>query len=257
MNFNSRKTLQVSISVLKFLSFSVNGIKPGFYQRRIRRNHPPRSVVAAIACYLSRLFSIHSLFDVGGLSGRTYLGPYLSPMYSPLSGSRRTAAVRAFVARHMAFVDPGISFCRSRSAFLYRVVPAGSVHLLLPRLYKAPADPPACTVGEPRHEYRGEKKFPLILQNVHRYFLYAALIFIVILAYDAIAATQFRDGFAIGVGNDCVVAQRDPARRLYLGCHSLRHLVGGRCDTFSTRPVQHGLWRWVSKLNKRHMLSRG
>ena len=27
--------------------------------------------------------------------------------------------------------------------------------------------------------------------------------------------------------------------------------------TPSTRPVQHGLWRWVSKLNKRHMLSRG
>ena len=41
------------------------------------------------------------------------------------------------------------------------------------------ADPPACTVGEPRKTYLGERSFPLIMQNVHRYFLYLALIFIV------------------------------------------------------------------------------
>ena len=39
-----------------------------------------------------------------------------------------------------------------------------------------------------------------------------------------------------------------------LGCHSLRHLVGGRKDTLSNKPVQHALWRWVSKLNGRHMM---
>src|SRR6266513_2973715 len=37
------------------------------------------------------------------------------------------------------------------------------------------ADPPACTVGEPRKTYLGERSFPLIMQNVHRYFLYLAL----------------------------------------------------------------------------------
>ncbi len=37
------------------------------------------------------------------------------------------------------------------------------------------ADPPSCAVGEPRTRYRGEHSFPLILQNVHRYFLYLAL----------------------------------------------------------------------------------
>ena len=44
------------------------------------------------------------------------------------------------------------------------------------------ADPLSCAVGEPRKTYRGEKKFPLILQNVHRYFLYFAIIFVFILA---------------------------------------------------------------------------
>ena len=39
------------------------------------------------------------------------------------------------------------------------------------------ADPPACAVGEPRKTYLGERSFPLIMQNVHRYFLYLALVF--------------------------------------------------------------------------------
>ena len=38
------------------------------------------------------------------------------------------------------------------------------------------ADPPACAVGEPRKRYRGEAAFPLIVQNIHRYFLYVALL---------------------------------------------------------------------------------
>src|SRR5213594_2641375 len=46
------------------------------------------------------------------------------------------------------------------------------------------ADPPSCTVSEPRQTYRGEQSFPLILQNVHRYFLYLAILFIGLLGYD-------------------------------------------------------------------------
>src|SRR6185312_12620927 len=55
------------------------------------------------------------------------------------------------------------------------------------------ADPPSCAVGEPRKSYWGENSFPLIFQNIHRYFLYLALIFIVILSYDVWLATRFRD----------------------------------------------------------------
>jgi hypothetical protein len=40
------------------------------------------------------------------------------------------------------------------------------------------------------------------------------------------------------------------------GCHSWRHLIGGRLDCFScggSVSPRHGLWRWSSWLNGRHM----
>src|SRR5438105_9538035 len=66
------------------------------------------------------------------------------------------------------------------------------------------ADPPACAVGEPRKTYLGENSFPLIIQNIHRYFLYLALVFILILAHDFWKAMWFTDAagskhFGIGV----------------------------------------------------------
>ena len=54
-------------------------------------------------------------------------------------------------------------------------------------------DPPACAVGEPRNQYAGETRL-LLFQNIHRYFLYIALVFIVILGYDAIALVHLADG---------------------------------------------------------------
>ena len=39
-----------------------------------------------------------------------------------------------------------------------------------------------------------------------------------------------------------------------LGCHSLRHLVGGWMDKFSRRPVRKTAYDCVSCLNRRHML---
>ena len=68
------------------------------------------------------------------------------------------------------------------------------------------ADPPSCAVGEPRKGYCGENSFPLILQNIHRYFLYIAVLFIFLLAYDVWKAMWFPDpatgqrAFGIGVG---------------------------------------------------------
>src|SRR4029079_12634722 len=53
------------------------------------------------------------------------------------------------------------------------------------------ADPPNCAVGEPRKSYLRERSFPLIVQNVHRYFMYVALLFLVILASDVWKALWF------------------------------------------------------------------
>ena len=48
--------------------------------------------------------------------------------------------------------------------------------------------PPACGVAEPHQAYSGETRLPLILQNVHRYFWYAAVLVGLVLTYDVFLA---------------------------------------------------------------------
>jgi hypothetical protein len=122
------------------------------------------------------------------------------------------------------------------------------------------ADPPSCTVGEPRKSYRGENSFPLIVQNIHRYFLYLALVFLVILAHDAWKAMWFEDPatgaatFGVGVGTLVLTINPILLGCYTLGCHSLRHLIGGGIDRLSEKPLRQSSYDCVSCLNRRHML---
>ena len=118
------------------------------------------------------------------------------------------------------------------------------------------ADPPSCAVGEPRAHYRGEASLPLLLMNVHRYFLYLALPFLVILAHDVWRAMWF-DGpagpsFGIGVGTLVLAANTVLLGGYALGCHSLRHLVGGVFDQMSGKPVRKAAYDCASCLNRHH-----
>ena len=192
---------------------------------------------------------VHYLFTGGGAH-------YLSPMYSPeLLGS-----ATAWFGPKPTWLPTWLPFT---AALLILWAPGGfrfTCYYYRGAYYKAFwADPPACAVGEPRSNYRGERKFPLVLQNVHRYFLYLALLFLIILAYDAIEAMFFAgaDGhrhFGIGVGTLVLIVNVILLGSYTFGCHSLRHLVGGRCDQMSNKPVQQTAWRWVSAFNVRHML---
>ncbi|MBC8133931.1 MAG: hypothetical protein H7X95_13180 [Deltaproteobacteria bacterium] len=122
------------------------------------------------------------------------------------------------------------------------------------------ADPPACAVGEPRQTYRGEAKLPLIVQNVHRYALYFALIFIVLLSVDAWNALWFdtpggnENGktFGVGIGSLVMIINVVLIGGYTLGCHSLRHLVGGFLDRLSRAPVRKKAYDCVSCLNRHH-----
>ena len=119
--------------------------------------------------------------------------------------------------------------------------------------------PPSCTVSEPRNNYRGEHSFPLIIQNIHRYFLYIAIIVVGILAYDVWKALWFDDGnggttFGIGVGTIILAGNVVLLGGYTFGCHSLRHLVGGVVDLLSKAPIRRGAYNCVSCLNRRHML---
>ena len=82
--------------------------------------------------------------------------------------------------------------------------------------------PPACAVAEPHASYTGETRFPLILQNVHRYFFYAAGLISVINTYDAIVAFHGKGGgFGFGLGNVVLVANVASA----VGLHALVPLL--------------------------------
>ena len=122
------------------------------------------------------------------------------------------------------------------------------------------ADPPSCTVTEPRKSYRGENSFPLIMQNIHRYFLYIALFFLLFLSYDVWKALWFIDpgtgkkSFGIGVGTLVLAANVVFLGGYTFGCHSLRHLIGGFMDHLSGSPVRRKAYQCASCFNRKHML---
>ncbi len=116
------------------------------------------------------------------------------------------------------------------------------------------ADPPSCTVGEPRKTYLGERSFPLIVQNIHRYFLYLALVFLVILGRDVWDAFWFNGRFGIGVGTLVLLANLVLLTSYTFGCHSFRHIVGGFRDRLAGAPARKRVYDCVSCLNRRHMI---
>jgi hypothetical protein len=191
------------------------------------------------------------------LQGEHYhYGNYLSPFYSP----------EIFGDSHHSMFGPWrwpwLPFIRFSPAMLILIFPLAfrmTCYYYRGAYYKAFwADPPACAVGEPRHDYRGEAKLPLLVQNIHRYTLYFALIFIVFLSHDAWKAMWFNDPrtgtmrFGIGVGTLVLTANVVLLAGYTFGCHSLRHLVGGFLDQFSRAPVRKKAYDCVSCLNRHH-----
>ena len=184
-------------------------------------------------------------------------GPYLSPLYSPelfgpsphrWFGPQPTwwpTAIRFSPALFVLWA-PGLF---RLTCYYYRGA-----------YYKAFwADPPSCTVSEPRKKYLGENSFPLIIQNIHRYFLYVALFFILFLSYDVWRALWFTDSlgrksFGIGIGTLVLAVNVVLLAGYTFGCHSLRHLIGGFIDRLSGSPIRRRAYMCASCFNRRHML---
>jgi hypothetical protein len=194
------------------------------------------------------------------IQGNHYeFGPYLSPLYSPLLFGEGTHSWFGPWARPGWW--PGV--VPFSAAVLILWAPGGfrfTCYYYRGAYYKAFwADPPSCSVGEPRKRYLGENSFPLILQNVHRYFLYLALLFLIVLWSDVWKAFWFadpasgRESFGIGVGTIVLAVNTILLSGYTLGCHSLRHLVGGSLDQFSKHPTRTKLYDGVNCLNCRHM----
>ena len=183
---------------------------------------------------------------------------YLSPFYSP----------ELFGESHHAVFGPKPSWWLSwlpwSPAFLILWAPGGfrfTCYYYRGAYYKAFwADPPSCAVGEPRKSYWGERSFPLIFQNIHRYFMYLALLFVVFLSYDVWRATFFEDTVTgiqsrgVGVGTIILAINVILLGGYTLGCHSLRHLIGGKLNVLFDKPVRRTAHDCVTCLNRKHML---
>lgn len=169
-------------------------------------------------------------------------GPYLSPFYSPLIDAKH----------HWWKFSPALLILGGPLGF------RATCYYYRKAYYRAFfLDPPACAVGEGRRSYRGETAFPFILQNLHRYFLFLAVLFLGFLAYDAVRSFSFGGRFGIGVGSLVLTANVLLLLLYTFSCHSLRHLAGGRLDCFSctaSSRVRGKTWRWTTALNERHML---
>ena len=196
-----------------------------------------------------------------GFSNANYeWGPYLSPMYSPLLFGP---------SPHSWFGGPvqptwWPPFLHYSAAALILWGPGGfrfTCYYYRGAYYKAFwADPPGCSVGEPRKKYLGERWFPLIIQNIHRYFLYVAILFIGLLSYDALQAMWFTDAvtgrknFGIGVGTLVLIVNAVLLGGYTFGCHSFRHLIGGFSDQLFRTRLRQQAYSCASCLNRRHMV---
>jgi hypothetical protein len=184
-------------------------------------------------------------------------GSYLSPLYSPvLWGEAKFAWI--------APGEPGFwpSILPYSPAALILIFPAGfrvTCYYYRGAYYKGFwLSPPNCAVGKPHKTYAGERAFPLVLQNLHRYFMYAAVLYLFILAHDTYLGMWFTNEagayeFGIGVGT-IVLALNVTFLSLYtFGCHSFRHTFGGFTNRLSKSPVKKACWEASTWCNERHM----
>jgi len=192
------------------------------------------------------LFIVYSLFSAFvwlPLFGVPYAAQgYLSPFFSPLFGQGILPPLTPAIL--ILWAPLGFrATCYYYRKFYYRAYFA---------------DPPACAVGEPRAHgrYALERRLPFILQNLHRFFLYAAFVPLAFLWIDALLSLRFEDHWRIGLGSAVLLVNAGLLSGYSLSCHSLRHLVGGRLDCFScgyAARARHGAWRFLTVLNERHM----
>jgi hypothetical protein len=177
-----------------------------------------------------------------------YVAPYLSPFYSPC------------IAKSCVHVSLPLigSWWNLTPAFLILWIPGGfrlTCYYYRKAYYRSFfGAPPGCAVRDLPKRYTGERRFPLILQNIHRYFFWLSLVVLAFLWWDAFLAFRFSGRFGMGMGTLVLLINAALLSLYSLSCHSCRHLCGGSVNVFSTAPTRYSLWRGITRLNEHHML---
>jgi hypothetical protein len=204
---------------------------------RLRRDAPwwllPATVVVVLGAFIGYTVWIATLG-----TGDAARAPYLSPFYSPRYFAGRVPGVPAFFCLLVPLAFRG-------SCYYYRKAYWRSFFL----------DPPACAIGEPRHRYSGETRFPWVLNNLHRFAMYLAVAYIGVLTYDVVQAFSYQGRPYLGVGTLIMLVNIVLLAGYTFSCHSLRHAVGGSVDCWSCVRFgrqRHALWKGISRLNAFH-----
>jgi hypothetical protein len=213
--------------------------------RRDRWWVPPLSVAIGLA--ICGGYATWAIFQ----GNHYFVDPYLSPFYSPCLAAQCPEEIRVLGISGWPF-SPAVMIMAFILGF------RATCYYYRKAYYRAYfMDPPACAVEEHAgRKYKGETAFPFILQNLHRYFLYLSIPILGFLWYDTGHAFFFPDGFGVGLGTLVLLGNVVLLTGYLLGCHSLRHLIGGRVDCFSCvrfGEARHGTWKRLSIFNRHHM----
>ena len=191
------------------------------------------------------LFGVYA-FIVSVLNGNYYYDPYLSPFYSPCLTTSCVhptfPVIGDWYNLSPAFLIVGSPLAFRATCYYYRR-----------SYYRAFFwSPPACSVPDARAKYSGETRFPFVLQNLHRYTLYLALVVLAILWWDVFLAFNFDGRFGVGLGTLIMLANVLLLSAYTFGCHAARYLVGGYLDSFHGASLRYRLWSIANRLNAHH-----
>ena len=224
--------------------------------RRDRWRLQPAATALGLLAFVG--YSTWAAFRNGDYYAGSVGRDYLSPFYSPCLTSNCHGYVWGPITGSWWQVSP---------ALLILIFPLGfraTCYYYRKAYYRSFwLAPPACGVadvgstrpGGVRSRYTGETRFPLIVQNFHRYFFYVAFIFAAILTWDAIAAFRFSNGVGVAVGTLVLSVNAVLIWAYTLGCHACRHLCGGGLRALSKAPLRRWFWQNVSgRLNPHHQL---
>ena len=191
------------------------------------------------------VFEPHNYF--AGNVGRPYLSPYYSPCITSHCGAGTTWHLVSWWPYSAGILMMAFPILFRATCYYYRKAYYRSFWL----------SPPGCAVPEPHGGYSGESRFPLILQNIHRYTFYLIIPFPLILLWEAVKSVirwgPQQNSLGLGLGSLFLFVNAFLLLGYTLGCHAGRHVCGGHLNAFSKGPARYWIWRQMSRFNHRHM----
>ena len=97
----------------------------------------------------------------------------------------------------------------------------------------------------------------MVVQNLHRYFMYAALAYLPLLTYDVWLAINFHEGdvhtYGVSIGTLILLINVIMLTGYTLGCYAFRHVIGGGSNDWTSSGMarlKYKMWKFSTKLNE-------